>query len=236
MVAEQQAWLDVPYADKDAAKAAGAGWDPAARAWYAGPRADPAALARWAPLPVLLPGEDRGFGSGLFVDLVPASCWFTNVRTCIADADWDRLRRMVYGRAAQRCEACGRGPDRRDGPRLEAHERWDYDDSAGVQQLRRLICLCSWCHAVTHFGLTAVRGREDWALGHLQAVTGLDLEQAVAHVDAAFALWERRSARAWALDLSMLTGAGITLAVPPNASDRAGHAVRTAAAHRATGT
>ena len=146
-------------------------------------------------LPVLLPGEDRGFESGLFVDLVPASCWFTNVRTCIAPSAWDRLRRMVYGRAGQRCEACGAGPDPASGRRLEAHERWAYDDATGVQRLRHLICLCSWCHAVTHFGLTAVRGREEWALAHLQAVTGLDLERAVAHVNAAFALWQRRSAR-----------------------------------------
>jgi hypothetical protein len=34
----------------------------------------------------------------------------------------------------------------------------------------------------------------------------------------------------------MLTGAGITLTDPPTAADRAGHAARTAAAHRAIGT
>lgn len=228
----ERIWLDVPYADRDAAKAAGARWDPAARAWHAGPRADLAALARWAPLPVLLPGEDRGFGTGLFVDLVPASCWFTNVRTCVATGDWDRVRRMVYGRAEARCEACGSGPDPAAGLRLEAHERWAFDEVAGVQRLARLICLCSDCHAVTHFGLTAIRGRQEWALDHLQAVTGLDPEQAIAHVDAAFELWEARSARVWSLDLSMLTGAGIRLAVPPDAVERAAHAERTAAAHR----
>ncbi len=27
-------YLDVPYADKDAAKAAGARWDPTAKRWY----------------------------------------------------------------------------------------------------------------------------------------------------------------------------------------------------------
>lgn len=32
-------WLAVPYAEKDAAKAAGARWDPQARRWYA-PRPD----------------------------------------------------------------------------------------------------------------------------------------------------------------------------------------------------
>jgi hypothetical protein len=61
-----------------------------------------AGLARWAPrslLPDLLPGEDRSFGSGLFVDLVPRSCWFTNVRTCVAAADWDWVRQMVFRRA-----------------------------------------------------------------------------------------------------------------------------------------
>ncbi|WP_228649248.1 DUF5710 domain-containing protein, partial [Microtetraspora sp. AC03309] len=28
-------WLEVPYEEKEAAKAAGAWWDPAHRAWYA---------------------------------------------------------------------------------------------------------------------------------------------------------------------------------------------------------
>ena len=68
-------YLDVPYPEKDAAKAAGARWDPVARRWY-DPRPPTAALRRWAALPDvpdLLPGEDRGFGAGLFVDLVPAS-------------------------------------------------------------------------------------------------------------------------------------------------------------------
>ena len=235
-MAEQQVWLDVPFGDKDAAKAAGARWDPTVRAWYAGPRADLTALGRWAPLPPLLPGEDRGFGEGLFVDLVPASCWFTNVRTCVAPTDWDRLRRMVYGRAAHRCEICGRGPDPRNGRRLEAHERWDYDEAAGVQRLARLLCACSDCHAVTHFGLTAVRGRQEWALSHLQAVTGLDYDAAVAHVDAAFATWDLRCERTWHLDLSILTAAGITTAAPPAAADRAAYAHRTASRHRATGT
>ena len=109
-----------------------------------------AGLARWAPrslLPDLLPGEDRSFGSGLFVDLVPQSCWFTNVRTCVAAADWDRVRQMVFRRAGDRCgcEACGRDRDPETGVRMEARERWYFDDARGVQVLRRLICLCSGC-------------------------------------------------------------------------------------------
>jgi antirestriction protein ArdC/phage/plasmid primase-like uncharacterized protein len=42
-------YLAVPYADRKAAKAAGAVWDKDARSWYAGAGADMAALARWKP-------------------------------------------------------------------------------------------------------------------------------------------------------------------------------------------
>ena len=67
----------------------------------------------------MLPGEDRTFGAGLFVDMVPRSCWFTNVRSCVSQQDWERLRRMVTVRAGQRCEVCGAAPDRAAGGRLE---------------------------------------------------------------------------------------------------------------------
>jgi len=101
-------------------------WDPNARRWY-GPQPPTTGLDRWTGLPGvpdLLPGEDRAFGSGLFVDMIPRSCWFTNVRACVTPNDWERLARMVYSRAGHRCEACGAGLDRAAGRRMEAHERW----------------------------------------------------------------------------------------------------------------
>jgi Domain of unknown function (DUF5710) len=121
----ERVWLDVSYQEKDEAKALGARWDAAAKRWYA-PHAGMVGLQQWAALPEvpdLLPGEDRGFGSGLFVDLVPSSCWFTNVRSCIHQRDWERLRRMVTRRAGQLCEICGRGEAREEQRWLEAHER-----------------------------------------------------------------------------------------------------------------
>ncbi|MEJ2864192.1 DUF5710 domain-containing protein [Actinomycetospora flava] len=45
---EQQPWLDVPFGEKDEAKAAGAQWDWRARRWYA-PRPGMPELARWLP-------------------------------------------------------------------------------------------------------------------------------------------------------------------------------------------
>ncbi len=228
-MADNRIWLDVPYAEKDEAKAQGARWDSAARRWYA-PRQGMTALNGWHALPDipdLLPGEDRTFGSGLFVDLVPSSCWFTNVRSCVSPRDWERLRRMIITRAGQRCEACGRGPDRETGRWLEAHERWSYDGSENVQALHRLICLCTDCHTVTHFGLARINGKDAEARKHLITVEGLSEKEAHEHVTTAFALWRERSLVEWELDLSILTDAGITIVQPPSAHERDNVAGRT---------
>src|SRR5215210_6234605 len=112
----ERLWLDVPYAEKDTAKAAGARWDPDARRWYA-------------------------------------------------------LRSMVYRRASNRCEACG-APRGRDRQRLEAHERWQYDENTYTQTLRRLIALCWSCHRATHIGFAEVTGTSTEASGQLRAVNG----------------------------------------------------------------
>lgn len=219
---EQRIWLDVPYRDKDEAKACGARWDPSEKRWYA-PREGMTALQTWAAkpqVPDLLPGEDRSFGAGLFVDLVPSSCWFTNVRYCVSAQDWERLRQMLLIRADHLCEACGRGEDREIQRWLEAHERWSYEPATATQTLRRLICLCSDCHRTTHFGLAQVKGQADAAFEHLRAVTGMTIGQADTHIAEAFDTWQRRSARAWHLNLDMLTTAGITLAPPPEAGSR----------------
>lgn len=215
-------YLDVPYAEKESAKALGARWDPATRRWF-DPRPPTPGLDRWAarpPLPDVLLGEDRTFGDGLFVDLIPRSCWFTNVRTCVTQQDWERLRRPIFRRVGYTCEACGATEDRDLRRWLEAHERWHFDERTGVQSLRRLIALCSSCHLVTHFGYANVQGRTDEALAHLRKVNGLTLAEALAHVHAAEDVWIARSARVWELDLSILTDVGITLRRPERAADR----------------
>ncbi|MFI8528556.1 DUF5710 domain-containing protein [Promicromonospora sukumoe] len=215
-------WLDVPFEEKDQAKELGARWAPDAKRWFA-PRPGMKQLERWAALPDvpdLLPGEDRSLGSSLFVDLVPSTCWFTNVRSCVTPKDWERLRRMITRRAGMRCEICGATQDRATRRWLEAHERWVFDPVQGVQRLARLICLCTDCHTVTHFGFAQVRGLEAPAYVHLMAVTGMDYNQAQEHVQDAFELWAVRSERTWELDLSMLTDVGVTVQRPPSARER----------------
>lgn len=218
----ERIWIDVPHSEKDTAKQRGAIWDPVAGSWYA-PRPGMTALEPWARLPEVLPGEDRTLGQGLFVDLIPSTSWFRNVRAGVSPRDWERIRQMVYRRAGMRCEACGAAKDKARRRWLECHERWAYRAPAGagsgVQSLRRLICLCSDCHACTHWGHLAVTGgpeAEQAAFGHLMSVTGMSAQQAGEHVDAAFHLWTSRSEREWTADLSLITRMGIRAGKPEN--------------------
>lgn len=218
----ERIWLDVPFDKKDKAKAAGAKWDRAARRWYAS-REGIAALKPWKSQPSVrnvLPGEDRAFGSGLFIDMVPKSGWFTNVRSCIDGRDWERLRRMVTSRAGNRCEICGMGPDKERQILMEAHERWSYDGVSKIQKLQRLICLCTSCHSATHYGFAQINGYEEQVLAHLMKINNWNKTTAKVHVRSATQIWQFRCMSTWTLDLSILTGAGVTVVRPPNASGR----------------
>jgi hypothetical protein len=75
-------------------------------------------------------------------------------------------------------------------------------------------------------GYANVTGRSHEAIAHLRQVTGMSAAEADRHMDAAGRRWARRSARTWALDLSMLTDAGITLARPEDSAGRAAAAER----------
>lgn len=152
-------------------------------------------------------GENPGFGGKrLFVDLVPRTCWFTNVRYAVHPADWDRLRRFVYQRAHYHCECCDtKGP-------IDAHERWHFNEDKKIQTLMRIIALCKPCHEATHMGLANIRGRGEAATNHLMAVTGMNNQQVHQHIKNAFLLWEKRNQHEWTLDLRIITNSGIRLA------------------------
>ena len=48
---DSKTYLDVPYAQKDEAKALGARWDPAKKQWYAPANIDMTVLAKWQAQP-----------------------------------------------------------------------------------------------------------------------------------------------------------------------------------------
>src|SRR5262249_8401186 len=83
-----------------------------------------------------------------------------------------------------------------------------------------IVCLCSFCHEATHFGLATVRERDELALRHLMYVNGWSGRRARRHVSDAFATWEARSRHDWTLDLRMLLNADITVLQPPGPDDQ----------------
>ena len=159
-------------------------------------------------------GEDRSFGgSELFVDLIPKSCWFSNVRYCVSPEDWNVIRKKVYSRVGYTCECCFVNCIKEKIP-IEAHERWSYDYDTHTQKLIRLVGLCKPCHQVTHIGLARVNGLEEEALQHLKKVRGFGLVELKEHIDMAYAIWSERNQYVWNLDLSLITTNGYKLVNP----------------------
>ena len=213
-----RAYLAVSFAKKDEAKALGAKWDAMQKRWYAPFPDKQKELIEMFPRlsAVALVGEDRAFaGNDLHVDLVPKSCWFNNVRTCVAESDWECLRHMIYERANNTCETCGLVCNRGvQGEWLEAHERWSYDDKSSVQRLERLVALCHSCHMATHMGFAEVKGVGDQARAHLKKVRRFTDAEVDRHIQDAFAVWKKRNQKSWTLDVSVITLAGIQIKSP----------------------
>ena len=80
-------------------------------------------------------------------ELVPDSCWYSNLRSILSPAQWDIVRREAYREANGKCMICGEPATR-----LEAHEKWSYDEENAVQKLETVIAVCKSCHEVIHIG------------------------------------------------------------------------------------
>jgi len=79
----------------------------------------------------------------LFVELIPKTCHYSNVRTTVTIAEWDKIRNLSYAAANHKCEVCG-DTGKKQGYKhdVECHEIWDYDDVNHIQKLVGLISLC----------------------------------------------------------------------------------------------
>jgi hypothetical protein len=142
----------------------------------------------------------------LTIELVPRSCWFSNLRSELSALDWKRLKIQTYQAAGWVCEICGgKG---KDWP-VECHERWLYDDLNHIQKLEGLIALCPACHEVKHIGLAEKRGHLPHARQHLAKINGISLADAMLYIEHSFEVWAQRSCHQWKLDISWLASQGI---------------------------
>ena len=139
----------------------------------------------------------------IHVELVPKSCFFTNVRSQVSKDDWDILRRQTYKKANYRCEVCGAAG------RQEAHEIWHYDDKKLIQKLFKLVSLCNACHRVYHLGFAEVSGKLPQAMKRLAKLNSWSSEETQMYVEAVFEIFYNRSQKQWKLDISLLDKLGI---------------------------
>ncbi len=133
-------------------------------------------------------------------ELVPDSCWYSNLRSMLSPLQWDAVRREAYARSGGKCVICGAA-----GCRLEAHEQWEYDEDGCVQKLKNVIAVCKNCHEVIHIGRTQLMGREVEASEHFMKVNGCNYaEYRKALKEANTAHIRRNKIPEWKLDLSYL--------------------------------
>lgn len=137
----------------------------------------------------------------LTAELVPSTCWFTNVRSEITEASWEWLKKVVFKRAKYRCEVCGG-----QGPKwpVECHELWAFDDVKKTQTLWKFVALCPNCHMCKHFGLAGIRGQEDDVIAHFMKVNGWSATKTRNYLEAQFEQYQERSLYQWTLDIERM--------------------------------
>jgi hypothetical protein len=144
----------------------------------------------------------------LYVDLVPATSFFDNVRSAVPAKVWKSISMAVYDRAGNRCSICN-GVGRQHA--VEAHERWEFEIERGVQKLVEIVALCPTCHRATHIGLADKLGMGKGARAQLRRVNGWSSVHVETHIADAFAVWHERSKRSWIVDISYLDQLVVTI-------------------------
>jgi len=201
-------YFNINYDEKDSAKYLGAKFDFKKKLWYANELSTYFKLIEkfkiYKPIKNIM-FEDRTFGGNLlFVDLIPKTSWYKNLRSHIGRSNWNRLRRYVYARVNHICECCGYDAfiNKKS---LECHERWKYDMETNTQTLVRFVALCRKCHQSTHIGFAKIRGKGKEAKEHLKTIRKFNDLECDEHIKNAFDIWKKRSSIKWKIDMSLLT-------------------------------
>lgn len=133
-------------------------------------------------------------------ELVPDGCWYSNLRSVLKPKSWDIIRKDAYQRAGGKCMICDRKATR-----LEAHERWSYDEKNKMQKLEDVIAVCHSCHSVIHIGRTQLLGDEEKAIAHFCKVNKCSYADYIKALGKANEDHRRRNqVDEWGLDISFL--------------------------------
>jgi len=143
----------------------------------------------------------------LEIELVPATCFFSNVRSAISASQWKIISKQVRAQAYNICEICQSSLQQP----LHCHEVWEYNDTKQIQKLIKMVALCRSCHQVKHFGLARVQGKEKQAIQHFIKVNKISGKLAEKYIEQSFIIWRDRSSKEWTLDISILNDYGVDI-------------------------
>lgn len=141
----------------------------------------------------------------LTIELVPKTCWYSNVRSNVTNSEWDIIRKKSYNIANNKCEICfDIGKNQGVNHNVECHEIWQYDDINHIQKLIGLISLCPNCHKCKHPGLAQMKGEEEIVITQLMKVNKMARNEALNYINESFLIWDNRSKHNWTIDISYL--------------------------------
>jgi len=202
-------YLNIPYSDKNIAKKYGAIWDKDCKKWFCESEENELCKLYDVYKEINIIGEDRTFGGNeLYIDMIPKSSYFKNVRKLFNECDWNLIRNHIYERTGHKCECCGIKRFKY----LEAHERWIYNYNTQTQKLIRIIALCRMCHASTHYGHSKKTKEIEKINEHIKKVRKINNEELNKHIKEAYQIWEERNKIKWNIDTSIITNSGFTIA------------------------
>ena len=145
----------------------------------------------------------------LQIELIPKSCWGSNVRTKVKKKDWDIIRRAVYAKEKMHCHIC----EELCKP-LDAHEVWEFNEETHVQKLIDIIGVCKACHGVIHFGRAQKFGYAEEATIQFFKVNDycdniIDLKIEMMRAKSLYL--ELSEIKDWKLDLSLIEDQGFVV-------------------------
>ena len=202
-------YLNIPYSDKKIAKKYGGVWDKHCKKWFCD-NEDNELCKLYEPYKnIAIIGENREFGdNSLYIDMIPKTSYFKNVRSIFSNSDWNLIRHHIYERVSYKCECCGAKRFKY----LEAHERWDFDFTTKKQKLMRIIALCKLCHSATHYGHSSRKTKNIIKINeHIKKVRGFNDDDLEDHISEAYKIWHTRNKIKWELDLSIITDSGFVI-------------------------
>ena len=200
-------YLNVPYNDRKIVKEYGGCWDIKKKRWYCQEDNELCSLYDvYKEIEII--GEDRNYGSNrLYIDMIPKTTYFKNVRSLFTDEDWNLIRHHIYERVDNRCECCGKKRMKY----LDAHERWEFDEEKKTQKLVRIIALCKLCHSATHYGYSKRTKNIEKINNHIKKINKYTDEELKEHIENSYKIWKDRNKIKWNLDFSILTNSGFKL-------------------------